>query len=58
MATAPASIASWGAVTYAGIFSASTGGDLLAYGALTTSYDIGNATTFSFSAGALSLALN
>ncbi len=37
----------WGTVTYLGIFDALTGGNLLAYGALSQSYTIGGATTFS-----------
>lgn len=56
--TYPAATASWGTVTYAGIFDASTGGNLLAYGALTTSQTINSGDTASFAANALTITIN
>jgi len=43
----PTASASWGTVTYAAIFYAVSGGNMMAYGALTTSKTIAEAVTFS-----------
>lgn len=43
--TFPTPTGSWGTVTYFGIFDASTGGNLIGYGALTTSKAIGSGDT-------------
>lgn len=49
---------SWGTVTHFGIFDAATTGNLLWWGALTTSKTIGSGDTASFAAGALTLTLD
>jgi hypothetical protein len=55
--TFPAPTASWGTVTYFGLFSAATTGTLVAYGALTTSKAIGAGDTApSFAIHALTVA--
>ncbi len=57
--TYPAPTASWGVVTSFGVFDAATGGNLLFFGALTTSKTINNGDGApSFAAAALSLALS
>jgi hypothetical protein len=45
--------ASWGTVTHMGIFDASTAGNLLLWGTLTTSRTVNNGDTFEFAAGDL-----
>lgn len=47
----------WGTVTHMGILDASTGGNLLFYGALTSSKTIENGDVFKFDASALSVTL-
>ena len=47
----PTATASWGTVTFAAIYDASSGGNLLAYGALTTSKTIDNGDVFRIPAG-------
>lgn len=49
--------ASWGTVTHVAIFDASTSGNMLFYGALTASRDVGNGVTFTISAGDLDVSL-
>lgn len=56
--TFPAATGSWGTVTYFGIFDAATAGNLLAYGALTTSQTISSGDTASFAVDALTITLN
>lgn len=56
--TFPAAGASWGTATHFGIFDASSGGNLLFHGALTTSKSIGIGDTPSFAIGALSFQFN
>ncbi len=51
--TFPAATASWGTVTHFGILDAATAGNLLRWGALTTSKTIGSGDTASFAIGAL-----
>lgn len=46
---------SWGTVTHFGLFDASTSGNLLYWGALTTSKTPGNGDTVSFAIGALTI---
>jgi hypothetical protein len=55
--TFPSATASWGTVTYVVIYDAPTGGNLLAFGALTTSQTINSGDTASFAAGALTITL-
>jgi hypothetical protein len=50
--------ATWGTVTHFGIFDASTAGNLLIYGALTTSKTINSGDTVSFAAAALSFQID
>jgi hypothetical protein len=49
--------ASWGTITHVGIFDASTGGNLLAYAALTTSRAVASGDVFRFPAGDLTFTL-
>lgn len=50
--------ASWGTVTHFGIYDASTGGNLLFFGALTVSKTINIGDTVSFPAGTLSIQID
>lgn len=50
--------ADWGTVTGVGLFTASTGGSLIASGALTASKTVSSGDTFSISSGDLTLALS
>ena len=54
----PTPTAGWGTVTHFGVYDAASGGNLLFYGALTTSKTINNGDTVSFAAGALSLQID
>lgn len=54
--TFPTATASWGTVVAMGIFDAVSGGNLLYYGALTTSKVIDNGDQISFANGALTVA--
>jgi hypothetical protein len=47
----PTATASWGTITYAAIYDAVSGGNLLAYGALTTSKTIDSGDVFRIPAG-------
>ena len=49
--------ANWGTVTHMGILDASTGGNLLLHGALTSSKTIENGDVFKFDASSLSVTL-
>lgn len=53
--TFPTATASWGTVVAFGIMTASSGGSLLMWGALTTNKTVGNGDTASFASGALTL---
>lgn len=52
----PAS-ASWGTITYVAVFDASTSGNMLAYGELTTAKTIGTGDVFRIPAGDLDITL-
>lgn len=54
----PAAGGSWGTVTHVGVFDASSGGNLLAYGALTASKAIDTGDIFRISAGSLDITLD
>jgi hypothetical protein len=54
----PTASASWGTVTYVGVRDASTGGNLLASGALTTSKTISSGDVFRIPAGDLDITLD
>lgn len=54
----PTPSASWGSVTHFGIYSASTGGNLLIYGALATAKTINANDTVSFPAGSLTFQID
>jgi hypothetical protein len=56
--TFPTATASWGTVTHVGIFDASTAGNLLWWGALTSSQVVGSGGTFSFAISALSVQID
>ena len=56
--TFPSATGSWGTVTYFGIFDAATAGNLLGFGALTTSQAIASGDTPSFAVGALTITNN
>jgi len=49
---------SWGTITHVGVFDASSGGNLLAYGALTASKAIATGDVFRIPAGDLDITLN
>jgi len=54
---AAASGGNWGTITHAAIFDASSGGNLIAWGALTTSRTINNGDVFRIPAGSLDVTL-
>lgn len=56
--TFPTASASWGTVTHFGVFDASTAGNLLYWGALTTSKAVGSGDTASFAVGELDVTLD
>lgn len=53
-----AATASWGTVTHLAVFDASTGGNIIAYGALSASKAIGTGDIFRVAAGDLDITLN
>ncbi len=53
-----AATSSWGTVTHAAIFDASTGGNMLAYAALTTSKTINSGDVFRIPASSLTVTLD
>lgn len=53
--TFPAATASWGTITHMAIMDRLTGGNMLFWGALTTSKAVGSGDTFSFAIAALSI---
>lgn len=56
--TFPAATAAWGTVVAMGVFDAASGGNLLAWGALTTSKTISNGDTASFPIGDFDVTLD
>ena len=54
----PTAGSSWGTIVAVGVFTAVTGGDLIAYGNLTTSKAIDTGDVFSIPAGDLDITLN
>ena len=56
--TFPQASGSWGTAAYFGLYDAASGGNLLAYGTLTTPKAIGAGDTASFAAGQLSITLD
>ena len=54
----PAATASWGTVVAAAIMDASTGGNIITYGTLTTSKTISSGDVFRFPAGDFDVTLN
>ena len=54
----PEATASWGTVVAAGVFDASTGGNLLAYSNLTTSKAVSTGDVLRFNTGALDITLD
>jgi len=56
--TFPTATASWGTVTHFGVFDAATTGNLLYWGALSTSKAIGSGDTASFAIGELDVTLD
>ncbi len=55
--TFPTATANWGVVTHVGLFDASSGGNLLFHGALTSSRTVESGDTFEFAADALGVTL-
>lgn len=49
--------ASWGTITHFGIFDATSGGNLLVWGALTASKTVGNGDAFQIPAGSLTVTI-
>lgn len=56
--TFPAATASWGTITHVAVMDASTGGNVLFYGAVTTSKDIATGDTFQITSGNLTVSLD
>lgn len=54
----PEATASWGTITHAAIFDASTGGNMLAYASLTTSKTVGAGDIMRFSTSQLTVTLD
>lgn len=54
----PEATASWGTVVAAAVMDASSGGNIIAYGNLTTSKAVGSGDVFRFVAGAFDVTLN
>lgn len=54
----PIATGSWGTITHIGVYDASTGGNMLFYGALTTSKTIGVDDQFKIASGNLTLSLS
>lgn len=54
----PTASASWGTITYAAIFDAASGGNMLAYGALTASKTIATGDVFRIPAGDYDITLD
>lgn len=55
--TFPTATANWGTITHVGIYDASTAGNLLFHGAVTTSKTIESGDTFQISSGNLTITL-
>jgi hypothetical protein len=56
--TFPESTASWGTITYVGIFDAASGGNLLWYDALSPARTVASATTVLFAIGSITVQFN
>jgi len=56
--TFPQAQEAWGTFTHIGIFDASTGGDLLMYGALDSSVTIGSGDTFKVASGDFTITMD
>lgn len=56
--TFPTATGNWGTITHIGLFDNSTGGNLMYWGAVTTSKSISSGDTFSISIGNLSINLD
>lgn len=56
--TFPTATASWGTVTHFGLYDAATVGNLLYWGALTTSKTVDNGDVFTFPSGNLTVSLD
>lgn len=56
--TFPAATGSWGTITHVAVLDASTSGNVLFWGAVTTSKTIDNGDTFQISSGNLTITLN
>jgi hypothetical protein len=56
--TFPEATGSWGTITHFALFDAATGGNMLAYGALSTPKIIGSGDTAKFAAGDLDVSLD
>jgi hypothetical protein len=56
--TFPAATANWGTITHIGIYDASSAGNLLYHGAVTTSKTIESGDTFQISSGNLTISLD
>ena len=54
----PSADNSWGTITHAGLFNASTGGQLLAYGALNTSSQIDQGDIFKIPVGGFTISMD
>jgi len=54
----PAATGSWGTITHAAVFDASSGGNMLAHSALTASKTIENGDVFRITAGSLDITLD
>jgi len=55
--TFPAATGSWGTITHIGIYDASSAGNLLFHGAVTTQKTISSGDTFQISSGSLTISL-
>ncbi|MDW8206835.1 MAG: hypothetical protein RMJ43_03290 [Chloroherpetonaceae bacterium] len=56
--TFPQATANWGTITHAGLFSTATGGNMLFYGALSSSATINAGDTLTFAAGNISVGMD
>jgi len=56
--TFPTATASWGTITHFALYDASSGGNMLAHGALSASKVVGNGDTAEFAAGDLDVTLD
>lgn len=54
----PEAIGNWGTITHFALFDAASGGNMLAHGSLSASWDVVNRTTVRFPAGDLTVTLD